>query len=196
MFFRRVSAATCKKSNITLSRMHGLLRADCHALHETAHNRLVPQQLCCINRPTEKLPKSDNIWHTILKQPSESEGCFDFRIDCGDIMGGRTGRGMARGNAPFLERGCSESAGGVSQKKSRREPYIVRDDLAGDEGFEPPQTESESGVLPLHKSPMWCTQAEQRLLLYAETAECQEEISDFPRNFFFGGPCGRFPNLI
>ena len=68
-------------------------------------------------------------------------------------MGGRTGRGMARGNAPFLERGCSESAGGVSQKKSRREPYIVRDDLAGDEGFEPPQTESESGVLPLHKSP-------------------------------------------
>ena len=100
-------------------------------------------------------------------------------------MGGRTGRGMARGNAPFLERGCSESAGGVSQKKSRRERYIVRDDLAGDEGFEPPQTESESGVLPLHKSPMWCTQAEQRLLLYAETAECQEEISDFPRNFFF-----------
>ena len=100
-------------------------------------------------------------------------------------MGGRTGRGMARGNAPFLERGCSESAGGVSPKKSRREPYIVRADLAGDEGFEPPQTESESGVLPLHKSPMWCTQAEQRLLLYAETAECQEEISDFPRNFFF-----------
>ncbi len=27
-------------------------------------------------------------------------------------------------------------------------------DLAGDEGFEPPQTESESGVLPLHKSPI------------------------------------------
>ena len=25
--------------------------------------------------------------------------------------------------------------------------------MAGDEGFEPPQTESESGVLPLHKSP-------------------------------------------
>ncbi len=25
--------------------------------------------------------------------------------------------------------------------------------LAGDEGFEPPQTESESVVLPLHKSP-------------------------------------------
>ena len=27
--------------------------------------------------------------------------------------------------------------------------------MAGDEGFEPPQTESESGVLPLHKSPKW-----------------------------------------
>lgn len=27
--------------------------------------------------------------------------------------------------------------------------------MAEDEGFEPPQTESESGVLPLHKSPKW-----------------------------------------
>ena len=36
--------------------------------------------------------------------------------------------------------------------------------LAEDEGFEPPQTESESGVLPLHKSSIWlaarvCSQA-------------------------------------
>ena len=38
-------------------------------------------------------------------------------------------------------------------KKSSR-TCAVRDDVAGDEGFEPPQTESESGVLPLHKSPM------------------------------------------
>ena len=53
-------------------------------------------------------------------------------------MGGRTGRGMARGNAPFLERGCSESSGSVSKKKSRLEPYIVRDYLDGDEGFEHP----------------------------------------------------------
>lgn len=30
--------------------------------------------------------------------------------------------------------------------------------LAEDEGFEPPQTESESGVLPLHKSSMSCGQ--------------------------------------
>ena len=28
--------------------------------------------------------------------------------------------------------------------------------VAGDEGFEPSQTESESVVLPLHKSPMFC----------------------------------------
>ncbi len=27
--------------------------------------------------------------------------------------------------------------------------------MAEDEGFEPPQTESESGVLPLHKSSIW-----------------------------------------
>ena len=31
----------------------------------------------------------------------------------------------------------------------------VGDFLAEDEGFEPPQTESESGVLPLHKSSKW-----------------------------------------
>ena len=29
------------------------------------------------------------------------------------------------------------------------------DFLAEDEGFEPPQTESESGVLPLHKSSIY-----------------------------------------
>ena len=29
--------------------------------------------------------------------------------------------------------------------------------LAEDEGFEPPQTESESGVLPLHKSSIFVT---------------------------------------
>ena len=28
--------------------------------------------------------------------------------------------------------------------------------MAEDEGFEPPQTESESGVLPLHKSSILC----------------------------------------
>ena len=95
--------------------------------------------------------------------------------------------GLARGVRKNLPRGC-KGKGAIFipwvQKKHRSKASFAPA-MAGDEGFEPPQTESESGVLPLHKSPMWCTQAEQRLLLYAETAECQEEISDFPRNFFF-----------
>ena len=44
--------------------------------------------------------------------------------------------------------------------------------LAGDEGFEPPQTESESGVLPLHKSPI-PSPLKRHLLLYAKIAVCQ-----------------------
>ena len=35
--------------------------------------------------------------------------------------------------------------------------------LAEDEGFEPPQTESESGVLPLHKSSIWWRQQDSNL---------------------------------
>ena len=50
-------------------------------------------------------------------------------------------------------------------------------DLAEDEGFEPPQTESESGVLPLHKSPKW------------PLAEAHDYYNDFSQkvktNFFF-----------
>ena len=38
--------------------------------------------------------------------------------------------------------------------KRKATPYGVAFFLAEDEGFEPPQTESESGVLPLHKSSM------------------------------------------
>lgn len=49
--------------------------------------------------------------------------------------------------------------------------------VAGDEGFEPPQTESESGVLPLHKSPKW------------PLAEAHDYYNDFLQkvktNFFF-----------
>ena len=49
--------------------------------------------------------------------------------------------------------------------------------LAEDEGFEPPQTESESGVLPLHKSPNW------------PLAEAHDYYNDFSQkvktNFFF-----------
>ena len=52
--------------------------------------------------------------------------------------------------------------------------------LAEDEGFEPPQTESESGVLPLHKSSM----CQARILLYAKMRKCQELFSCFYRNFF------------
>ena len=44
--------------------------------------------------------------------------------------------------------------------------------MAEDEGFEPPQTESESGVLPLHKSSICRT-----LILYPKIPESQEEIS-------------------
>ncbi len=54
--------------------------------------------------------------------------------------------------------------------------------MAEDEGFEPPQTESESGVLPLHKSSM-------RILLYPSSVKSQEVFSSFlkklsVRNYF------------
>ena len=39
--------------------------------------------------------------------------------------------------------------------------------LAGDEGFEPPQTESESGVLPLHKSPVLARRS-KRIYYYTQ----------------------------
>ena len=50
--------------------------------------------------------------------------------------------------------------------------------LAEDEGFEPPQTESESGVLPLHKSSMLAL----TVLLYAKKSKCQVL---FLKNFIF-----------
>ena len=37
-------------------------------------------------------------------------------------------------------------------KKQKPPDWVAFIFLAEDEGFEPPQTESESGVLPLHKS--------------------------------------------
>lgn len=40
--------------------------------------------------------------------------------------------------------------------------------LAEDEGFEPPQTESESGVLPLHKSSMRTSRDEPIIPNYSE----------------------------
>ena len=63
-------------------------------------------------------------------------------------------------------------------KEKIRNPFGLRIfPLAGDEGFEPPQTESESGVLPLHKSPKW------------PLAEAHDYYNDFSQkvktNFFF-----------
>ena len=53
--------------------------------------------------------------------------------------------------------------------------------LAEDEGFEPPQTESESGVLPLHKSSICRT-----FILYPKNSECQEVILE--KLNFIGDP--------
>ena len=50
--------------------------------------------------------------------------------------------------------------------------------LAEDEGFEPPQTESESGVLPLHKSSVRGT-----VVLYPIFGKCQGDFLIFC--FFF-----------
>ena len=48
----------------------------------------------------------------------------------------------------------SADRGGVLAYKRKPGNHMIAGfPLAGDEGFEPPQTESESGVLPLHKSP-------------------------------------------
>ena len=59
--------------------------------------------------------------------------------------------------------------------------------LAEDEGFEPPQTESESGVLPLHKSSMLVL----TVLLYAKKSKSQAlflKIFIFIFLLFFPGP--------
>ena len=54
----------------------------------------------------------------------------------------------------FFIYGCGGSNPNPNAKKSPI-AYAIGDFLAEDEGFEPPQTESESGVLPLHKSSWW-----------------------------------------
>ena len=50
-----------------------------------------------------------------------------------------------------------------SEANKKRHPNGWRFLLAEDEGFEPPQTESESGVLPLHKSSIWWRQQDSNL---------------------------------
>ena len=52
--------------------------------------------------------------------------------------------------------------------QKEKHPKRVLFFLAEDEGFEPPQTESESGVLPLHKSSTFGT-----VLLYPIFGKCQ-----------------------
>ncbi len=72
----------------------------------------------------------------------------------------------------------SADRGGVLAYKRKPGNHMIAGfPLAGDEGFEPPQTESESGVLPLHKSPKW------------PLAEAHDYYNDFSQkvktNFFF-----------
>ena len=49
------------------------------------------------------------------------------------------------------------------ERITQKNPFVIRQKgflMAGGEGFEPSQTESESGVLPLHKPPK-CLSAER-----------------------------------
>lgn len=111
-------------------------------------------------------------------------------------MGGRTGRGMARGNAPFLERGCSESAGGVSQKKSRREPYIVRETWQGMRDSNP-RKRSQSPVCYRYTNPLCGVLKRSNVYYYTQKRpNVKKKFPIFLEIFSFGGPCGRFPNLI
>ena len=68
-------------------------------------------------------------------------------------------------------------AADLAPAKKKRHAEACLFFLAGDEGFEPPQTESESGVLPLHKSPKWLL------------SEAHDYYNDFLQkvktNFFF-----------
>ena len=63
--------------------------------------------------------------------------------------------------------------------KKRLSAKAIRRFLAEDEGFEPPQTESESGVLPLHKSSICLA----RILLYAFRFKSQEYFSKNSKYF-------------
>ena len=69
----------------------------------------------------------------------------------------------------------------IRWQKEKPHPLGVAFFLAEDEGFEPPQTESESGVLPLHKSSMCLA----RVSLYSHTEKSQEVFSCFCRKFYF-----------
>ena len=80
---------------------------------------------------------------------TEDEG-FDYRfVPLGQIV--RCRRRQAK--AEHRSAGAVHLDGIDSQSLPTKKPHPrVWFLLAEDEGFEPPQTESESGVLPLHKS--------------------------------------------
>ena len=100
----------------------------------------------------------------------------------------------------FFYLACGKAAlfESLTSTKRKTTPYGVVFFLAEDEGFEPPQTESESGVLPLHKSSICRT-----FILYPKIPESQEEISqklDFinktEKNIPPGGLLDRFLFVI
>ena len=69
---------------------------------------------------------------------------------------------------PFFKSGTFGSEKQLFQKRKPRYSFEYRVvSMAGDEGFEPPQTESESGVLPLHKSPI-CRALSKRIYYYTQ----------------------------
>ena len=104
------------------------------------------------------------------------------------------------------DRAAAPSAGGPQSagsfrgaKKQKKNPrnQTVPGILAAGEGFEPSQTESESGVLPLHKPAISLrgTSRNEQILLYKKRAICQplfpkksenlKKLPTWPRN-----PCG------
>ena len=69
--------------------------------------------------------------------------------------------------------------------------------LAGDEGFEPPQTESESGVLPLHKSPVFWLQGGTTFIIIRKTGQMsRKKFLILPGNFSAAFYCAGIGNLV
>ena len=71
----------------------------------------------------------------------------------------------------------------TATNKNSRYPVGYLLFLAEDEGFEPPQTESESGVLPLHKSSIDSMSSTGTSLLYAFSRKSQAIFSCFENIF-------------
>ena len=106
--------------------------------------------------------------HSSLGQSSEY---FQMR-DLIESMFGSVGPSPAA-----LRRAAFNLFGSLSDDKKKATPNGVAFFLAEDEGFEPPQTESESGVLPLHKS------SKRRITLYPSVPKSQ--VLFFFLSYFF-----------